>query len=351
MRWASKLSDDSNVLSLLRSLPDEVVEEQVRLYRKRDELIVAGSTQGVEKIQLPSNPRHHVRMKVAERFHMFCRNRSIDPGCRLPYGTIKAFREEALHLEGTRNPVQATQLRRWYNVWRISTSQVMVAESGQATSHHAEKSLLRSRAPKQIGARQRAPGGGPKFAAPLIRQALFEWWSSIRHAIDWKQLIAENRSRGRKKALARFPRSVLLLKLNQLLEEHAHACLLNGKPVQSFTPNSHWWRRWEDEYGLSMRAANRKYQVPRHVLKERLEIFWVNLFRLRLFIRLQFGYDPLLLNFDQSPFHHNETGAQNKATLGVRGSVVPVVEGNSDIRSRWTANLTTVSRFFFRSRG
>jgi len=58
-----------------------------------------------------------------------------------------------------------------------------------------------------------------------------------------------------------------------------------------------------------------------------------------------FGYDPLILNFDQSPFHHNETGSQNKPTLAVRGSTVPVVEGNSDVKSRWTANLTTQSRF------
>ena len=94
-----------------------------------------------------------------------------------------------------------------------------------------------------------------------------------------------------------------------------------------------------------MRLANRKYQVPRHVLKERLEVFWVNLFRLRQLIQLKFGYDPLIMNFDQSPFHHNETGSQNKPTLSVRGANVPVVEGNSDVKSRWTANLSTVSNY------
>ena len=96
---------------------------------------------------------------------------------------------------------------------------------------------------------------------------------------------------------------------------------------------------------MSMRRANRKYAVPRAVQKERLEIGWVNLFRLRLFILLAFGYDPEILNFDQSPFHANETGSQNKAILGVRCSTVPVVEGNSDVKSRWTANLTTFSKF------
>ena len=53
----------------------------------------------------------------------------------------------------------------------------------------------------------------------------------------------------------------------------------------------------------------------------------------------------MIVNFDQSPFHHNETGAQDKPTLGVRGTTVPIVEGNSDVKSRWTANLTTVSNY------
>ena len=94
-----------------------------------------------------------------------------------------------------------------------------------------------------------------------------------------------------------------------------------------------------------MRMANKKYAVPRHVVKERMEIFWVVIFRLRLFIVMEFGYDPLILNFDQSPFHHNETGSQNKPTSAVRGSIVPVVEGNSDVKSRWAGNFTTQSRF------
>ena len=94
-----------------------------------------------------------------------------------------------------------------------------------------------------------------------------------------------------------------------------------------------------------MRHANRKFQVPRWLLKQRLELFWVSLFRIRYLILLNFGYDPELFNFDQSPYHHNESGSQNKPTLAVRGATVPVVEGNSDVRARWTANLTTRSKF------
>ena len=105
---------------------------------------------------------------------------------------------------------------------------------------------------------------------------------------------------------------MLKLKVQQFLQDYAHACLVNGQRVASFKADSHWFRRWEEDYGLSMRRANRKYAVPRGIVKERLEIFWSVLFRIRYFIFSVFGYDPLLENWDQSPFHHNETGSQNK---------------------------------------
>ena len=36
IRWASKLTEDANVLSLIQSLPKGIIEEQVALYRNRD---------------------------------------------------------------------------------------------------------------------------------------------------------------------------------------------------------------------------------------------------------------------------------------------------------------------------
>ena len=155
--------------------------------------------------------------------------------------------------------------------------------------------------------------------------------------------MQERRSRG-KKHLARFPRKLVLLKVQQFLEDHAYASLLSGMPVKSFVPDYWWCRRWEQEYGLSFRKANRKYAVPRSVQKQRLEIFWLILFRVRLFILLQFGYDPVIVNFDQSPFHNNESGSQDKPTLNLASVKVPVIEGNTEVKARWTANLSTVSK-------
>ena len=110
----------------------------------------------------------------------------------------------------------------------------------ERAAHFGPKNMLKkSIAPRQQCHRKRAPGGGRHHKAQHVRAALFEWFTSIRYAIDWKQLIANNRSRGRIH-LARFPASMLKLKAQQFLQDYVHACLVNGQPVVSFTADSHW---------------------------------------------------------------------------------------------------------------
>ena len=69
----------------------------------------------------------------------------------------------------------------------------------------------------------------------------------------------------------------------------------------------------------------------------------LNVARVRAATAAIFGYDPHILNWDQSPFHHNETGAAEATTLAVKGSIVPLVEGHDDAKARWTANLCVTS--------
>ena len=79
MRWASQLEGDANVLALIRSLPTQIVTEQVVLYRKRDETAVAEPQSTSAKILVTKAPHHHVRMSVAQRFHWYCKSRGITP--------------------------------------------------------------------------------------------------------------------------------------------------------------------------------------------------------------------------------------------------------------------------------
>ena len=347
MRWLSKLDNDVMVMDLIRSLPEAIVEEQVRVYRGRASTAVAERADaGTKKIVVTDRPKHVVQMSVAERFHRHLHEYGQAVAKKLPWGFVQDFVRDNITFTNRKTKLEANRLQRWYASWKRTMPAALAAVAGPAEEPlPSKKSLLRSRAPVPLYARKRSFGGGRQCAAPLVRQALYEWWTSIRFAIDWKQLIAENRKRG-KKHLARFPRTVIRLKVYELLQDHVYACLLNGSPMASFKPTSCWFKRWEEDYGLSMRCANRKYKVPRDVLKERLEVFWVNLFRIRMLMHCEFKQpDPLIINFDQSPFHHNETGAQDKTIMSVRGSTVPVVEGAADVKSRWTANLTTYSRF------
>ena len=70
MRWASKLQDDSCVLSLIHSLPKEIVHEQVVLYRQKgkDEEYATNKATAVavpeKKIRLCGHPRHGTRNYV-----------------------------------------------------------------------------------------------------------------------------------------------------------------------------------------------------------------------------------------------------------------------------------------------
>ena len=92
-----------------------------------------------------------------------------------------------------------------------------------------------------------------------------------------------------------------------------------------------------------MKMPTRKYKVPLDVLEERCEIGWLNVFRVRAACEALHGYDMEIENFDQSPYHNNETGSKNVGTLAVAGLEVPLIEGHADTRERWSGNFTTFS--------
>ena len=277
MRWASKLPNDCSVLELVRSLPREVVQEQIRLWNARG----TASSAPMQKIVVGAAPSLPVKKSEAKRFQHFCDALGLRPADRLPRFTMtrfmqdnmslaKSLKQTGMNIATSRKRHHMPNVRRWHIDWQRECGLV----DGETAV--AAKSLLKSRAPLQACRRRRAAGGGRPHTNQAVRQELYEWFASIRHAIDWKLLITTNRGRGLKKNLARFPRSVLKVKVQQLLREHAHASLLNGVAVRVFKPDSQWFSRWQEDYGLSLRQANRKYAVPKHVLKERLELFWVS---------------------------------------------------------------------------
>ena len=215
MHWASKLSDDASVLCLIRSLPKDIVEEQVQKYRERETTAVAVSeTQIVVRGSWTGT-----RTLVAQRFHKYLVENNMNGNKRLPYGAIARFIKTHIQWKWSTKTPCATLIRRWYHEWKKTSSNLLAAEAEEKQSKRvsSEKDLLRSRSRVITSFRKRARGAGKQFTVPLVRKALYEWFSSIRYAIDWKALVAENRSRG-KKHLARFSRSILRLKANEMLQ-------------------------------------------------------------------------------------------------------------------------------------
>jgi hypothetical protein len=82
LRWASGLDQDANVLSLIRALPNEIVEEQVRNYRERSSTAVAAVPAHPDKLRLgicANSVRLGTRLLVGARFHRYCHSHGIYP--------------------------------------------------------------------------------------------------------------------------------------------------------------------------------------------------------------------------------------------------------------------------------
>ena len=133
--------------------------------------------------------------------------------------------------------------------------------------------------------------------------------------------------------------------MEQMQTEHAAAAMLNGERtlLRLVRLDAHWFAPFEFQYGFSFKQANRRYEVSREVRHVRMVIFWCSLFRVRKYFLLEKGCDPVLWNFDETPFYENEVGAQDKPTLVMQGDLAPVVENKGKAHSRWTANLSCCS--------
>ena len=94
MRWASKLTEDANVLNLIHSLPKAVIEEQVILYRKHNtQLAVAEPKTTPAKIRVGPRAKLAERHKVAARYHKAKQENAANSD-RIAYGGLKKNIEE-----------------------------------------------------------------------------------------------------------------------------------------------------------------------------------------------------------------------------------------------------------------
>lgn len=338
LMWSTGLDDAGILHGLLRALPDAVLHEQLHAYEQRG---LCDAPQVVQvKIKFPER-RLLAQDDLSAKFDAYLREKGLDDEQKLPKNSVAEFLKETCVV-----PVKCksagTKLRRWHARWRKGRG----SEPGEGRGMCLRAGKLKAKLPMvRYHKRQRGYGEqGILKKMPWVRQELFEWFVGMRYQIDWKALERTRRSSGERKCVGRFPRSMVRQKLNDLIQEYCAQCLLQGYRPKVSRVRSRWFDQWEAEHGLCMRQPNRRYKLPKRILEERLSIWWITLARLRTLALECLGYDLEMENFDQSPFHNNEVGAQNKKTLAVAGlNEVPLIEGRHDCLQRWTGNFTTWS--------
>ena len=340
LAWATGLKEHALIVGLAESLPDVVLEEQRRAYLAT-KAIAAGPKPVTEPPKILVYPHLlRSRMQVAAAWNADLRRQGWVEGTRLPHGACSQFMASRLiWSRGTcfsdRQKMQ--QLRRWHQTWLADTR---LQHPSAPTQLRRSKASLH--ALSNARRRQHKEQGRP-VSCPWLRQNLYEWFVATRYSIDWKKVQQGFRTRHSKKCMARFSRALMRQKAKQLLQDFCRESLMWGIKLQTVQLSPRWFHNWESEYGLSMRKPNRKYKVPKAVMAERLEVGWCNVARVRALCLATLGYDPEIENWDQSPFHNNESGSQNVSTLAVAGGTVPLIEGHADTRERWTGNFTTFS--------
>ncbi len=105
---------------------------------------------------------------------------------------------------------------------------------------------------------------------------------------------------------ARYTQSLFVAKARQLVPHYCVEAMKRGIKPAVPKLRTRWRIKWRRSYGLSLKKPNRTYKVPKWLLRAAAEEL--------------LGYDPHILNWDQSPFHHNESASAAKPCLAVKGA-------------------------------
>ena len=130
------------------------------------------------------------------------------------------------------------KVRQWVRRMCNASTTALAASTSRVKRSRGRVEVIHARPT----ARRNRPGQGRPCSAPAVRDALFEWWISVRHGVDWNALAHQNNKKGHR-CLCRFPKAVIVCKLRQLMVEYAAAAVLSGQRDKVFTPDAHWFRR------------------------------------------------------------------------------------------------------------
>ena len=336
IEWATGVTDRSLLLCLSNELPPAILRLQLAKYQTRDQTPAKPARLMVDCNSVNS------KMRVAAALDKYlssgvARRRANG---RAAWGQVQHFVDTELlwpaHHSVAEKRNRRRRVLRWYAAWKKQGGAMVTnALPGKRGSCRHKPTYLRQR---QLG------NQGRQQAVQWVRQELYDWWAAMRYSIDWAAVHSQLRGAKRKRCIGRYTVNVIKTKAQQLLCDYVHARLCAGEKVKAPDISPRWIKEWASDYGLCLRKPNRKYKCPKYVLSERLEVMWLNTARVRALCEACHGYDPEFENWDQSPYHNNESGSVGAPTFAPKGSSeVPLIEGHNDTRKRWTGNFTTFS--------
>ena len=184
------------------------------------------------------------RQEAAQLFDADLRKAGWAPGTRLPRYSATQFVKTLVWSkckEMKTETQRAKALRRWHRDYR----EKCVDEPRRSSLRSIHLKHGSARPPVEYGRRQRRLGlqGTGSIRCDWAREALYQWFVSVRYSVDWK-LCASNASRsGRPKCLARSTRGLLRQKLKQLMIDYCNQCLVRGIKPTTFQATARWFSR------------------------------------------------------------------------------------------------------------
>ena len=203
LAWSTGSRNEGVLVSLWEALPPWSIKEQVHEFRKHQLANRAKPAVAGGKLITIDFKKYWCRKIVSAEYHELLGGRSNLSNTEWD-DFYKMVDWQGDKPKMARTPKGFRKLiKRWHASWRDDNHVVL----GRAPS--ARGWLVGNKV------RQRKPGfcGVHLQKVPLVKDQLYEWFLSMRYSIDWKRLNQEARSRGDRKAIGRFPQSLLELKL------------------------------------------------------------------------------------------------------------------------------------------
>ena len=221
MKWATGVTDNAVALSVARGLPPAILQEQLVLHQKFQEAPPAPRKTREKLFVYPHLLKSRCQTVAAFEKWIAEHRPGWEPGTRVPRHCALQFVKSALVCP-TR--WEARSLARALVQWR-------------------RRGVMTQLTKKPKTARRGGDGHRP-HKCPWLRQALFEWWTSIRHSIDWRQVKKGVEPTQAPKKLARFSASLVKMKATQLLTDYCTKSLEAGRKPSVPQLRSRWFREW-----------------------------------------------------------------------------------------------------------